>query len=129
EAQLTIGPEEQGRELRRAAARAGGGPVIEALPLVGPDLERGDSRDVRGRAVFEMLVEEGHQHILPEPLAGVRAPVERAERRGRAILLAVIPWAEHELGVVAALDRREHRGRAVDVLLIPLAADDQGRDG
>ena len=98
--------------------------------MVGADLEGGHSRDVGRRPVFQMLVEEREEHVLPEPFAGVRAPVERTERARRAIGFAVVPRAEHEmrLAAVAGLDGVEHRRSAVNVLLVPFAADDQGWD-
>src|SRR5262249_12048601 len=104
-------------------------PVIEPLPAIAARLESSDPGDVGRRAALQMLVEEGDHDILPEPLAGVAAPFERAERRSRAVLLPVMPETEHEMGVGTALHRREHGGGAVNVLLVPLAPDEQGGYG
>ena len=84
-----------------------------------------------GGPPFRCWSRNGIITFCAEPLAGVRAPVERAEARGGAVGLAVMPRPEHEVGVavVAGLDRVEHRGRAVDVLLVPQAVDQQGGDG
>src|SRR4029079_4794877 len=61
-------------EVRRAAAKAGERPVVEAAPDVAAGLERRHPGDARWRSALQMLVEERDQHALAEPAGGVDAP-------------------------------------------------------
>src|SRR4029079_12557354 len=108
-------------EVRRAAAKAGERPVVEAAPDVAARLERRHPGDARWRSALEMLVEERDQHALAEPAGGVDAPVQGAKRHRRVIGLAVMPGAECEMRLRARLHRVEQGGGAIDVLLVPQA--------
>ena len=70
------GSEVERRQTPLAAASAGNWPVIQALPQIGADLECSDPGDIGVRTALEVLVEEGKEDMLAEPLAGVRAPIE-----------------------------------------------------
>ena len=85
-----------------------------------------------GGAVFQVGVEEGDQNVAAEVGGGVALPLQRPERVGAAVDLAVIPGAHHQVGVGGAVrgaERVPGVDGAIHVLLVPQALQPHGGHG
>ena len=76
------------------------------------------------RAVLQILVEEGLEHVAAEFERGIAIPLERPEIIGVVIDLAVPPRPHHQMvvaGETLGLQRGPGRDRAVHILLVEQA--------